>query len=176
MTRSVTAGHPVLEDFAYPADAPSRSTNATAEAAYSNGLQLARSDQLPEAHAAFASAVAAAPDHAAALHMMGLCCWLAGNTRDGIKYLARSIQGTNTPPQTYLALSAICVQRGGIPEAAGWFKKALRQMDRANGATWAEKAYFKGVRDSAPFRGVLDGSAMMGASPPSPAQCSATGQ
>jgi thioredoxin-like negative regulator of GroEL len=148
------AATPEIIDFAYPIFEAGPATGAVATA-YAEGVRLTQSDQLPEAMVVFGQVVAKAPRHAGALHMLGLCCWLAGNPREANLYLVQAARGTNVAPQTLMALAALAAQGGGAPETVGWMKKAFRQMSLAEQRAWAGKDYFRNVRTSEVFQNMI---------------------
>jgi hypothetical protein len=150
MPLNAGAADTVFSDFAL---SPPETGSATGgvQSAYERSLRLATNGAPPSAMMLYGRILTAIPTHSGAQHMMGLCCWVEGNTEDAFRYLVLATRGTNVSPRTYLALSALCAQGGGAAESAGWLKKALPQLSPLERQAWLARDYFKSVRSSQAF-------------------------
>ncbi len=97
------------------------------------GLAFHRAGRLPEAARCYRDLIAAAPDHADALHLLGLVEHACGHHRTAIGLLRSAIGRRPQAGQFRVNLGTICLAAGELSDAEHSFRAALdREPDNAD--------------------------------------------
>src|SRR5262249_18870175 len=68
------------------------------------------------------------PDHADALHILGLVAWRRGDRQQGLEETRKAIASHPTKPQPYNSLSVMLKELGDLDGAEAAFRKAIDLM------------------------------------------------
>lgn len=90
--------------------------------------------RLEQAERMYRSVLQADPNHADALHLLGLMAYQVGKLDDANQYIARAIQLKNNEPTFFSNLGLVYQAQGRLDEAAASFRHAIRLGPRFAGA------------------------------------------
>src|SRR5690348_991211 len=91
----------------------------------SAALRLDRPGDLPAAEAAYRAILAARPDDARALHLLGLLCHRTGRPDEALALLRRSVDVAPTVPDFHANCAAVLGDAGRLDDAAAALRQAI---------------------------------------------------
>lgn len=117
-----------------------------AEARWQLGYCLFLRDDLDAAMEQWTVVEQLAPEHPLPPLMLGLVHWSLLQFGAAQRQLILSSRRNQAPPQAFLALSAIALQQGDLPECVGWLRRAFDRIPENERRTWYDLPAFAKLR------------------------------